>query len=175
MPDIYLRPPLPTDADQLYPLLIEGHVTDTIAWDGPESLDELRQGMALRALQVLNGEKHYFTIVEGESDGPIGTCDIRLETPGTLQANVGLWIGEPFHGKGYGTQVIQALVAYGFDELGLDRIEADVFVGNWASRRIFEKNGFEFEGTETAALLKRGVPVDEWMFSLERPEHEASG
>lgn len=175
MSDVYLRPPLPTDADQLYPLLIEGRVTDTIAWDGPESLDELRQGMALRALQVLNGEKHYFTIVEAESDGPIGTCDIRLEAADASRANVGLWIGEPFQGQGYGTQVIAALVAYGFDQLGLDRIEADVFVGNWASRRIFEKNGFALERTETAALLKRGEPVDEWMFGLDRSEQNASG
>lgn len=175
MSDIYLRPPLPTDADLLYPLLIEGHVTDTIAWDGPDSLDQLKQGMAMRALQVLSGEKHYFTIVEAESDGPIGTCDIRLETPDASRANVGLWIGEPFQGKGYGTQVIEALVRYGFGRLGLDRIEADVFVGNWASRRIFEKNGFALERTEAAALVKRGQPVDEWMFGLERGEEEAPG
>lgn len=172
MGDIELRPPLPLDAEALFPLVDGTSVCDTLAWDGPESADEYSQGLALRSLQVLAGEKHFFTIVLRETGQPIGSCDLRFENDDTTQANVGLWIGEPFQGKGYGTQVVASLAAYGFGELGLSKIVADIFVGNWASRRAFEKNGFQLEATLAAALVKRGSPVDEWFLGLRREDYK---
>jgi len=172
--DIQLRPPLPQDAEVLFPLLAGTSVCDTLAWDGPETAEEFRQGLALRALQVLAGDKHFFTIELRATSQPIGSCDLRFEDDDPSQANVGLWIGEPYQGRGYGTQVVGALAAYGFETLGLDKIVADVFVGNWASRRAFEKNGFELESTQQAALTKRGKPVDEWMLGLSRADYLAS-
>lgn len=172
MDDIELRPPLPADAPALFPLLDHSRVADTLAWDGPESPEDYRQGLALRAVQVLAGEKHFFTIVLKVTGSPIGSCDLRFEGPDHRRANIGLWIGEPYQGHGYGTQTIGALVDYGFHQLNVDVIEADIFVGNWASRRAFEKNGFELTGTEPAALIKRGQPVDEWMLALTRQAFE---
>ena len=48
----------------------------------------------------------------------------------------------------------------------LKKLEATVFVGNHASRRAFEKNGFTLEGTIRRAVRKRGVLVDEWLFGI---------
>ncbi len=174
MDDIELRPPLPEDAEHLFPLVDGTSVCDTLAWDGPESEEEYGQGLALRALQVLAGDKHFFTIVLRDSRGPIGSCDLRFENDDASQANVGLWIGEPYQGRGYGTQVVASLAAYGFQQLGLEKIVADIFVGNWASRRAFEKNGFQLEDIQAAALIKRGSPVDEWMMGLSRADYLGS-
>jgi RimJ/RimL family protein N-acetyltransferase len=65
--------------------------------------------------------------------------------------------------------VIAELVSYGFAELGLHRLDSFIFVGNWASRRAFEKNGFELEGTLRGATLKAGVPRDDWVLGLLNP------
>ncbi len=86
---------------------------------------------------------------------------------------VGLWIGEPFQGRGLGTEVIGELVHYAFEKLDISRVEADVFVGNLRSRRAFERNGFRLIRTVPAAVIKRGVPVDEWRMGLEREAWEA--
>jgi RimJ/RimL family protein N-acetyltransferase len=48
------------------------------------------------------------------------------------------------------------------------RVEADVFVGNTRSRRAFERNGFKLLRTIPKAVMKRGKPVDEWRFGLDR-------
>jgi RimJ/RimL family protein N-acetyltransferase len=50
----------------------------------------------------------------------------------------------------------------------LQKIEATVFAGNMASRRIFEKNGFSLEGTIRKAALKRGQLIDEWLLGIVR-------
>ena len=171
--EIELRPPLPQDAVELFPLVDGTRVCDTLAWDGPQSAEEYGEGLALRALQVLAGDKHFFTVVLRQTGRPIGSCDLRFEEGVSNQANVGLWIGEPFQGRGYGTQVIASLVGYGFGQLQLTKIVADIFVGNWASRRAFENNGFQLEETQTAALVKRGRPVDEWLVGLTREAYLA--
>jgi RimJ/RimL family protein N-acetyltransferase len=164
---IDLRHPKESDADLLYPLLIDTTVTETIAWDGPESLEEYRQGMKDRAVQVAEGKSHFFIIIERASGHPIGSCSVRPEEEG-LHGSLGLWLGEPYQGKGYGTAVVRMLVDYGFEKLGLSRMEAQVFVGNWPSRRVFEKNGFAVVCITRGAVEKRGVWVDAWKLAIER-------
>jgi RimJ/RimL family protein N-acetyltransferase len=172
-PSISLRPPEPGDAEILYPLIHQTRVTDTIVWEGPESLPDYREALQQRRQATLDGQLHYFAIVETATGQPIGTATLR-PYPDGYRGDIGLWIGEPFHRKGYGTRVIGHLISYGFRVLNLIKIEGTVFVGNWASRRIFEKNGFRLEGTIRMAVIKRGMGVDEWLFGLLREEYLAS-
>jgi len=85
---------------------------------------------------------------------------------------MGLWIAKPFHSRGYGSAVVRKIVEYGFKTLTLTKIEALVFVGNTASRKIFEKNGFKLEGTLRAAVKKREKFLDEWVMGILREDYE---
>ena len=154
-------------ADALYILLKESNVTDTLLWDGPSSLEDLRSGFATREMQMAEGKINQFTVKEPQSGVPIGGADLRVQET-KKSGEIGLWIGEPFQGKGIGTKVVLELVAYGFETFGLKTISAAVFVGNQASRSIFEKCGFILEHTLPMAVLKKGVAVDEWIFRLDR-------
>ena len=58
------------------------------------------------------------------------------------------------------------MVAYGFEELSLKRIEATASSLNLASHRVLEKAGFTREGFLAAFYLKDGVLIDVYMFSL---------
>jgi len=166
---IFLRPVQETDADALYPLIYKSIVTDTIVWDGPSSLVEFRQALSERALEVSSGKRHIFTIIEQASGQPIGSASLRSDEK-HFRGDIGLWIGLPYHGKGYGTLVVHKLLEYGFERLGMDKIEGSVFKDNWASRRIFEKNGFRLEGTLRKAVRKRGQSLDEWLFGITSEE-----
>lgn len=48
--------------------------------------------------------------------------------------------------KGYMSEAIQRMVEYGFNELNLHRIEANIIPRNVASLTVAEKNGFTCEG-----------------------------
>jgi uncharacterized protein (DUF952 family)/RimJ/RimL family protein N-acetyltransferase len=171
-----LRPVQPEDADILFPLIYHSPVTDTLLWEGPNSLEDYRQGMAKRAEQTARGQDHMMTIVIEDDllvnpPIPIGTSGFDLEPDQKLRANVGLWIGLPYHGKGYGTLAVRWLVDYGFTQLGLEKIDACIYSGNMASRRIFEKNGFVLEGTIRKATLKRGQWQDDWRVGITREDY----
>lgn len=153
------------DAEALYPLVAGTTVTDTLLWDGPESLESFRQAIAERAALVAEGKLHQFTILDPASGLPAGSCSLRPYSQ-PHRADIGLWIGLPYQRRGLGVQVVAELLAYGFQTLGLEKIEAFVFTGNRPSRRIFEKNGFTLEGTIRLAVEKRGRFLDEWQFGI---------
>ena len=52
-------------------------------------------------------------------------------------------------GKGYATEAARVSIAFGFEELGLDRIVAVTLPENRASRRVMEKCGMKFVGVTT--------------------------
>ncbi len=166
-----LRLPQPDDAEELFPYVFQTRVTDTIVWDGPESKAEFLTNWHQTVAAARAKRRHFFVICDPNARQPIGCCDVRPD--GTGGGTLGLWVAESFQGSGIGTQVIQQLVTYSFHELGLSELEAMVFTGNEASRRIFEKNGFTLKQTVPDAVLKRGRRVDEWTFSLANPNLEA--
>jgi RimJ/RimL family protein N-acetyltransferase/uncharacterized protein (DUF952 family) len=170
---IELRRTSSEDALALFPLVYQSPVTDTLHWDGPISFDEYQKRLEDWRESIELGQRHTFTILELPVQRPIGACSIRPNEE-YFRADIGLWIGLPYQGRGYGTQAVRLLVDFGFRYLGLERIEASIFVGNLASLRIFEKNGFQLEGTLRRAIRKRGVLVDDWVVGILRDDWQAS-
>lgn len=61
-------------------------------------------------------------------------------------AEIGYWLGEPFINQGVMTKAVQAIIDYGFNQLGLNRMELRATTNNKASRRVAEKLNFVQEG-----------------------------
>jgi RimJ/RimL family protein N-acetyltransferase len=78
---------------------------------------------------------------------------------------IGYWIGEPYWGQGIGTELVALLTAHGFAELGLQRIQAQVYAWNPTSARVLEKNGYQREAVLERAVFKDGEFVDVWMYA----------
>ena len=55
--------------------------------------------------------------------------------------------------QGYATELAQALIDYGFTDLGLDEIRASTDAGNTASVRVLEKLGFTYKRRTVVAGL----------------------
>ena len=66
------------------------------------------------------------------------------------------------------TAAARLLAAWGFDELGVRRLQWQAEVGNERSRRVAEKLGFVMEGTCRQALvhLATGRRSDSWLAAL---------
>ena len=83
-------------------------------------------------------------------------------------AELGYWLGEPFWGQGIMTRAAQALVEWGFTELGLSRIFSSAVAWNPASSRVLEKAGFAYEGRRLSSFTKEGMLTDELLYGLVR-------
>jgi len=62
-------------------------------------------------------------------------------------------------GHGYATEAARAIVAFGFDTLGLHRIAATCVADNAASAHVLEKIGFRREGRLREVARYKGAMV----------------
>jgi ribosomal-protein-alanine N-acetyltransferase len=76
----------------------------------------------------------------------IGSCGIRKETATAQQADLGYEIAPSHWGHGYATEAARAVLAFGFNDLELHRIQAFCLAENAASARVLEKLGMQREG-----------------------------
>lgn len=63
-------------------------------------------------------------------------------------------------GNGYGTEAINLITEFGFNTLGLHRIDASILEGNEGSIKAFQKAGFEIEGRQKHKRFNMGKYVD---------------
>ncbi|MGB8651362.1 MAG: GNAT family N-acetyltransferase, partial [Mycobacteriales bacterium] len=81
-------------------------------------------------------------------------------------AEVG-WAAMPAgRGRGVTSAAVAAVCRWARAVLDVDRLEAVIAVGNWASRAVAEKCGFTVEGVRRHGMQQRGARLDCWVASL---------
>lgn len=87
--------------------------------------------------------------------------------------NVGYWIGENYHKKGYGSEALEKILDFAFFKLKLRRIEAGVFAENPSSGKLLEKFGFKQEGLRVKARKSKadGKIKDEILYGLLKEDY----
>jgi ribosomal-protein-alanine N-acetyltransferase len=91
------------------------------------------------------------------------------------RAEAGYVLAREHWGQGYATETVRAILRYGFNDLGLNRIEALTFVEHAASGRVLEKCGFQLEATLRGYELIKGEFRDLKMYSVLKGEGKAPG
>jgi [ribosomal protein S5]-alanine N-acetyltransferase len=86
---------------------------------------------------------------------------------------IGYWIDEAHAGRGHVPEGVALAVRYGFETLGLHRMEAAIVPRNARSRRVAAKLGLRDEGTACAFLQIRGVWEDHVRYAITREEWDA--
>ncbi len=118
-----------------------------------------------------DGQAVRFAITLGESGKLIGAIGLEINAAHE-RAEIGYWIGKPHWGNGYCTEAIIAVLQYGLDALGLERIFATHFRKNPASGRVMQKAGMKYEGRLRHHVKKWGEFVDLEMYSILRSNRE---
>jgi RimJ/RimL family protein N-acetyltransferase len=104
-----------------------------------------------------------FAIDDGQLVGAVGLVD-----KGDAIAEIGYWIGVPYWGRGYASEAARAVVRYGLEELGLERIFAMHFTRNPASGKVLVNAGMTYEGTMRRAVKKWDEYVDVACYGIVR-------
>ena len=158
--------------DGFYTDIVGTSMFETLIWDGPKDADEIHDTWHRWRQIALDGPRAALSlaVIENATHRYVGGVSIRPKTRGAGQFDIGYALAPRVHGRGLGTEVVQAVCDEIFRHRGGERIEATVFVGNHASRRVAEKAGFICEGTLRSALRKGGTLRDEWMMALTRTD-----
>lgn len=96
----------------------------------------------------------------------MGTCGYHNWNRKHAKAEIGYELSIQSWGKGLMSEALKEMIAYGFESMNLNRIEAVVYPENGASIRTLEKQGFKKEGLLEEYAFFRDVYQDLLMFSL---------
>jgi ribosomal-protein-alanine N-acetyltransferase len=83
---------------------------------------------------------------------------------------IGYWIDEAQAGHGYVPEAVALAIRFGFDTLGLHRMEAAIVPRNANSRRVAVKLGLREEGVALRFLQIRGVWEDHVRYAITAEE-----
>lgn len=123
-------------------------------------------------IQRDQGNKHIrlgIFLFDGTVIGDVALQDIDWKN---RSCTIGLGIAKiEYRSKGYGTEAVQVLLNYSFNNLGLERISANTLEQNKGAQRSLEKSGFVLEGRERKAVYFAGHKWDKLNYAVLREEY----
>lgn len=120
------------------------------------------KGMETHRLSLL-----FFLLIDKQNRIPIGECGFHTWNKTHNRAELFYSIrNDSDKQKGYMTEALQAVLAFGFTELNLHRIEALVADWNTPSLKLLLRYGFTKEGTMREDYVENGKHEDSDCYSL---------
>lgn len=165
----FLRPPVMDDVENIYDAVqvSKAELMPWMDWCRPDfSIDIPLEWIKNQPQDWEHGKNYQFLIIENETQQFLGGGGINHINQYYLIANLGYWIRSDRNGEGIATEATKLIALFGFEQLGLRRIEIVTGVENWASRRVAEKAGATYEGILRKRLKLGDRNIDAAMHSL---------
>ena len=144
------------DAAQVQGLAGDAQVADTtLVIPHPYPDGAAQAWIAGHADDWAAGRSVTWAIARSGDGALLGAVALRLRLA-NHHAVAGYWVGREHWGQGVATEALSAVLAWGFDGLGLHRIEATHLRRNPASGRVMEKAGMRVEGVLRESVCKDG-------------------
>ena len=145
---LILRPWQESDAESLYEYAKDLRVGPIAGWPVHTSADNSRQIIR----DVLSADETYAVTLK-DNDCAIGSIGLMIGNKSNLniaanEAEIGYWIGVAFHGRGYASEAVQAVLEELRRYSPERRIIAECRPGNLASWRVLTKLGFRPTGED---------------------------
>lgn len=107
-----------------------------------------------------------WSIIEKQSNTFIGYIGFIRIFPEHCRAEIGYALKPEYWGKGYMYETINCMVRFGFEEMNLHSIEANVNPLNERSKKVLERIGFNKEAHFRENYLFNGEFLDSIIYSL---------
>ena len=115
----------------------------------------------------------HFLMIEKSSGLNLGRAGYHTWHTNHYRAEIGYAIHqEENKNKGYMKEPLKAILAYGFETMELERVEALIGPTNTPSIRLAEGLGFTREGLLRKHYLKNGEFQDSAFYAMLKPEYE---
>jgi len=166
---LLLRQFFPKDAARLALLAGSREVAAWTLLPHPYSEHLAAEWIAMQPRQYEAGTALHFAVTLAQDGTFIGSMGLEIARE-HRQARLGYWLGVDYWRQGFGTEAVQAVLAYGFEQLDLNRIYAPHFSGNDASGRVLQKAGMTYEGRMREHYLRFGRFVDLELYGMLQQE-----
>lgn len=161
-----LRKITPDVMEYVYSVHTDDELMAFFGITSPEILEKEKQKFR-NGLTTFNRSYLNFVIIDKQTNTVLGACGYHTWYVEHNRAEIGYGLYDDAHKqKGYMSEAVTAMLAYGFNDMKLHRIEAMTADYNTASIRILEKSGFVYEGRLREHYNVNGKMEDSVLFGL---------
>ena len=162
---LLLRPFQENDAEAFFACCQNPNLGNNAGWAPHKTLNDSREILH----STFIGQEGIWAVTLKDTQQLIASIGIvpdpKRENPQVRM--LGYWLDEPYWGKGYMSEAVQAVLNYGFNELQLSLITANCYPHNKRSQQVLKRNGFIYEGTlHQAELTYNGNIYDHQCYYL---------
>jgi RimJ/RimL family protein N-acetyltransferase len=172
---LYIRPIEKTDAEPLTELI--NHSLDALRlwmpWAKSKVSVEAERLFIEHAIEDMYENKSLtFCICLRETNALVGTVATHQIDWTNFKTAIGYWVDSAHQGRGYASEAALLMLEYLFTDMNLYRVSAAAAPQNYASLRVIEKLGFQFEGVQRGACFVNGHWQDLKEFAMLQPEYK---
>jgi len=167
---VRLRPLRMDDAPEAFAMFSDAQVTrfwSFEAWTDPAQA----QAWLAERIGWAPPSVYGWAMADRDDDRFIGTTALFSLSGPLHRAELGYSLMPSRQGQGLATEAVRRALDFGFDTLGLERIEADVDPRNVASCQLTERLGFQREGLLRNRWRVGGEFADSILYGLLRNEY----
>ena len=166
---LFIRNVEPNDGQTIFDAKEETrqHLLQWMIWSKePDSLDISEKLCRENYAKFIRREDIMLLAFEQGTQKMLGASGFPRFDWATRRFEIGYWVRASEQGKGYATEITNALTRYAFDALKANAVSIGYAVGNTRSARVVEKLDFTFEGQAKFDIaLPNGEVVDSLTYS----------
>lgn len=141
---------------------------------GPNTEEQTRQFMeTCFANQKEEPRLTYdFAVVMADTAEFVGSVSLRLGKKDSLIGDIGYCYSRQAWGKGYASEAAEAVIRFGFEQLGLQKVGATCDPFNFGSAKVLQKAGMKLEGYLRKHINMKGQWRDTLLFGCAKQDLE---
>lgn len=170
---LLLRPFTMDDAELMFRnWASDPEVAKFLTWPVHESVDATRSLLQIWTEKYAALNNYQWAVELKEIQEPIGSIAAVKTDDQTESASVGYCIGRNWWGQGITAEALRAVLAFFFEEVGMNRVSASHDPRNPNSGKVMRKSGMAYEGTWRAAGRNNTGICDESWYSVLKGDFE---
>lgn len=151
----------------------DSKVTEFLRWKTATDISEAEQVLYEWVHGYDHSDFYQWAIVLKEIGEPIGSISVVEKNDDLDIVHIGYCIGSKWWNQGITSEAFKAIIPFFFEEVGVNRIEAQHDPNNANSGKVMQKCGLRYEGILRQADWNNKGVVDACMYSLLKSEWES--
>lgn len=160
------------DAKDIFAYSRDEEVARHVLWSAQKDISEAKEYCRFMMKRYRCDQPSSWGIIEKATDRLVGTIGYMDYNEDNATVEVGYSLARWMWNGGYMTEALSRVIAYTFDAMDINRIEAQHELDNPSSGRVMEKCGMLKEGVMRQRLYNKGRYVDVALYAILKEDYE---
>ncbi|MBR4038976.1 MAG: GNAT family N-acetyltransferase [Clostridia bacterium] len=160
------------DAKDIFAYSRDEEVARHVLWSAQKDISEAKEYCRFMMRRYRYDQPSSWGIIEKASNQLVGTIGYMDYNEDNATVEVGYSLTRRLWNGGYMTEALARVIAYTFEAMDINRIEAQHELENPSSGRVMQKCGMRKEGVMRQRLYNKGRYVDVAMYSILKEDYE---